>query len=120
MAYTREAARPGLLRLFLNHGECSGPGVAQTVAVDVAQVTSSAAMQVPVNGTELPIEDQLERSRFTRRTCSGLPPALARCLGAADDLAAVVTPLSDHDDDVRDQHSSRSGSDQLPTRRVEG
>jgi hypothetical protein len=31
----------------------------------VGEITTSAAMQVPVYGTEVAIEDRLERSRFT-------------------------------------------------------
>ena len=34
----------------------------------VGEITSSAAMQVPVYGTEVPIEDQLERCRLMQRT----------------------------------------------------
>src|SRR5262245_49081989 len=35
----------------------------------VGKFTSSAAVQVPVHGTEVAFEDRLERSRFTQRAC---------------------------------------------------
>src|SRR5262245_11327049 len=38
----------------------------------VGKFTSRAAMQVPVYGTEVAIEDQLERSRFAERACQAL------------------------------------------------